>query len=234
MSLTDFTNSFEDAVLQLIQSCQCVKCGQLKNWNISEYVMGLPRSPCEPCDSSDPLVFNQQSAVLFWMSRYGVNYKQLMPGETLQQTAARKYPHFIQELHRVIDICHIPVFLDVVHVKRIRGIISMKETFDFVGEYTKRIHQLKELCGNLSQRTFNKLVKNHTMWYLTNVERVCTHVTQQVIRKNNKQISKVWKVWFMETEDYTQFVQWLPREMMEDVALLSGKPENPDNRIIRI
>lgn len=40
-------------------------------------------------------------------------------------------------------------------------------------------------------------------------------------------VSAVWEEWFMETPVYTAYIQWLPREMMEDVVWFEGKRALP-------
>jgi hypothetical protein len=38
-----------------------------------------------------------------------------------------------------------------------------------------------------------------------------------------KQTSTLWKEWEMNTSEFTTLIQWLPREMVEEVSLLEGK-----------
>lgn len=42
-----------------------------------------------------------------------------------------------------------------------------------------------------------------------------------------QRVSGLWKEWEMTFYDYTSMVQWLPREMVEDIAQLEGKKVLP-------
>lgn len=54
---------------------------------------------------------------------------------------------------------------------------------------------------------------------------------RSVIDLNNKQIHDVWDEWFMNDMEYTSLVQWLPRELIEDIVMLTPRRSSPETRI---
>lgn len=52
--------------------------------------------------------------------------------------------------------------------------------------------------------------------------------TIELKQRHNSLISPAWDTWFMESSDFTHLNQWMPREMMEDVAVLTGKYAPPE------
>lgn len=57
--------------------------------------------------------------------------------------------------------------------------------------------------------------------------RACDVYTEARVVNNGK-VHPVWNEWFMNTHDYDNMVQWMPREMMEDVVMMTRRRSMPE------
>ena len=96
---------------------------------------------------------------------------------------------------------------------------------------------LKEQVIKLSQITNRtKYITKLDVVEITKKARSMCHNEQQLNelftielkQRHNSLISPAWDTWFMESSDFTHLNQWMPREIMEDVAVLTGKYAPPE------
>lgn len=237
-----FETAFEQAICELIWSCQCGKCGAVDVGAMVDFYPYPNVINDHICSSRKRPLLTKKKALIKWMLVLGVthtfeygnanqdgvnqsNTNQDDVNQSRADCAWDKYPRFVHGLSRVLDVEDIPVLL------RFGDLIDYKLSEDdyvFVGQYIKAVRRYMELCTNLTLPQFTKYVYRNTKRYC-GIHEILMNLETVLVRKNNKRISKVWEEWFMDTPNFTMYIQWIPREVLEEVTSIIGKPGPPES-----
>lgn len=89
--------------------------------------------------------------------------------------------------------------------------------------YYKRAHSAIRVPTNSKSCELRSEASNNSNEFRIGMERL--QKWEELICQ--AQTSGMWKEWEMNTSEFTSWIQWLPREMVEDVASLEGKTYFP-------
>lgn len=220
-----FRDSFALAVHQLVCSCKCEECGSIKIEAIKRYAQNKEIA-CYHESVSDVAEISITNSIILW----SVVNLYSPPGGYTQYTQCILpiYGKFVDRLSEVISIDLIPTCLKVAFILRLQ---HQHNNYVFIGEYVEGINHLNQMCINIQHR-LPKYAKRCFIKGEPDALISLRRITKYAARKNNKHINPLWQQWEMKSNDFTHSIQWLPKEMIEDIGMFISKPNPESSRVI--
>lgn len=210
-----YTEKFYACIHELFTDyCLCKKCGVYPSGILDYYPQSVSFA-FHRCSSLNKTTYPINFAVEEWMKIHTVYYTEyLTPREIVSSTSVA----LMRTLKKYVKEDDLHIFVRIAFLFKWK----MSSAYDHILKYIPMLIELAKVCSNVPLSEFATIVRNCCVSGTKVTDNAFLRIQEWTIRAHNNNACKLWHSWDMESHEYTHFNQWLPRELVEDTAMLMG------------
>lgn len=215
MDLNEYTERLNEEIYRIFKEyCICRNCGEHIQGKMRYYPMKVANG-FHICFTEPKREHSMEYAVNEWMRFY------LLHDDNRVDVA--------RVLYQLVHPNDISIFLKIAFLFRWK---LFQRNMDLLKCTIPTLIELAKACTNVPDHIFITILRNSVincrdLYVNTTHNAIVDNTCSKIIAEHNARSYKLWDTWFMESDEYTHLSQWLPRELIEDMAMLMGHGTSP-------